>query len=43
MNNIPSEMNGENNQMFPPNMNNMSSYENIPTNDQSSVIEKEDA
>lgn len=29
--------------MFPPNMNNMSPYENIPTNDQSSGIEKEDA
>ena len=43
MNNIPGEMNGGNNQMFPPNMNNMSPYENIPTNDQSSGIEKEDA
>ena len=43
MNNIPSEMNGGNNQMFPPNMDNMSPYENIPTNDQSSGIEKEDA
>ena len=43
MNNIPGEMNGGNNQMFPPNMNNMSPSENIPTNDQSSGIEKEDA
>lgn len=43
MNNIPSEMNGGNNQMFPPNMNNMYPDENIPTNDQSSGIENEDA
>ena len=43
MNNIPGEMNGGNNQMFPPNMNNMAPSENIPTNDQSSGIEKEGA